>query len=66
MTHTYQHRFRNGLVAKTILSHDPPSYRVEWSRQPGPDVLPEYFAWRSGILDEFTKRTGQGILVVTL
>ena len=64
--HTYQHRFPNGIVATAVLSTDPTGCGVEWSRQPGPEVLCEYLAWRATILDEFTKRTGQKILIVTV
>ena len=66
MTHTYHHRFQNGITATATVNTDPPDIGFEWSEQPGLDVFPEYFAWRATLLADFTALTGQRVLVVDL
>jgi hypothetical protein len=66
MTHTYKHRFRNGITATATLSDNPPGFEVEWERKPTAVVLPEYFQWRESIIADFTRRTNKTVLVVTV
>jgi hypothetical protein len=62
--HVYTHRFSNGLVATATLSSE--KFDVEWKGKPDRSVFPEYLRWRNGIIEDFAKRTGKRILVITI
>jgi hypothetical protein len=63
-THSYVHRFRNGIVGKATMG--PGVFSVEWEGRPDRTILAEYLRWRHCILTDFAERTGNRILVVDL
>jgi hypothetical protein len=62
--HTYHHRFKDGTVASMTFSAT--AWNVEWSRRPHPGLMPEYIAWRRTVIEDFTRRTGQRVLIIDL